>query len=111
MIRHTRETAFTGRSTLSRRAIWATSTGLAALLLAAPAFAADPAAAASPDATGVTEVVVTANKLNATKVLDTPSAIQAISGAQLQKSGVVGFLDVAAQIPGLSVQDLGPGDR
>lgn len=115
MIRPTGKAVFSGRSTLSRRAIWTTSAGAAALLLATPAFAADPAAAASdatvPSATGVTEVVVTANKLNATRVLDTPSAIQAISGAQLQKSGAIGFLDIASQIPGLSIQDLGPGDR
>jgi len=111
MVHHTGEIAHSGRSTLSRRAIWTTSAGVAALLLAAPAFAADQAAAAALNATGVTEVVVTANKLNSAKVLDTPSAIQAISGAQLQKSGAIGFLDIAAQIPGLSVQDLGPGDR
>jgi outer membrane receptor protein involved in Fe transport len=57
------------------------------------------------------EVVVTANKLNATKVLDTPASIQAISGDALQNAGVSGIMDVAGQIPGLSIQDLGPGDK
>jgi outer membrane receptor protein involved in Fe transport len=57
------------------------------------------------------EVVVTANKLNATKVLDTPASIQAISGDSLQNAGVSGIMDVAGQIPGLSIQDLGPGDK
>ena len=57
------------------------------------------------------EVTVTANKLNATKVLDTPASIQAISGDALQNAGVSGIMDVAGQIPGLSIQDLGPGDK
>lgn len=57
------------------------------------------------------EVTVTANKLNATKVLDTPASIQAISGDALQNAGVSGITDVAGQIPGLSIQDLGPGDK
>ncbi len=57
------------------------------------------------------EVTVTANKLNAQKVLDTPASIQAISGDALQNQGVSGIMDVAGQIPGLSIQDLGPGDK
>jgi iron complex outermembrane recepter protein len=57
------------------------------------------------------EVTVTANKLNATKVLDTPASIQAISGDALQNAGVSGIMDVAGQIPGLSIQDQGPGDK
>ncbi len=57
------------------------------------------------------EVVVTANKLNATKVLDTPASIQAISGDALQNAGVSGIMDIAGDIPGLSIQDLGPGDK
>jgi len=61
--------------------------------------------------TSMEEIIVTANKLNAQKVLDVPGAIQAISGDSLQKAGASGFLDVADKIPGLSIQDLGPGDR
>ena len=57
------------------------------------------------------EVTVTANKLNATKVLDTPASIQAISGDALQNAGLSGIADVAGLIPGLSIQDLGPGDK
>lgn len=110
MIRHEGMLASNGRSTISRRVILASGAGAAALLLAAPAFAAD-AAAASTDATSVTEVVVTANKLNSEKVLDVPGAIQAISGETLRRSGSTGFLDIANKIPGLSIQDLGPGDR
>jgi iron complex outermembrane recepter protein len=57
------------------------------------------------------EVTVTANKLNATKVLDSPTSIQAISGDALQNAGVSGIMDIAGDIPGLSIQDLGPGDK
>jgi iron complex outermembrane recepter protein len=60
---------------------------------------------------GLEEITVTANKLNATKVLDTPITIQAISGDTLQGAGVSGIMDIAGDIPGLSIQDLGPGDK
>jgi outer membrane receptor protein involved in Fe transport len=43
--------------------------------------------------------------------LDTPVSIQAISGDALQRSGSAGIMDIAADIPGLSIQDLGPGDK
>jgi outer membrane receptor protein involved in Fe transport len=56
-------------------------------------------------------IIVTANKRDATTVLKAPTSIQAISGESLQKQGVSGFMDVAGKIPGLAVQDLGPGDR
>jgi len=111
MVSDTGKAAPSGRFTQSRRAILTAGAGTAALLLAAPAFAAEPAAAGAAAGTDVGEVVVTANKLSSQKVLAVPGAIQAISGAALQKAGVVGFLDVANQIPGLSIQDLGPGDR
>ena len=101
------------QSMFARRAVLASSAGVAALLLAAPAFAAAAAAGADStgSSTGVAEVVVTANKLNAVKVLDVPGAIQAITGDSLRKNGSSGFMDIANKIPGLSVQDLGPGDR
>src|SRR3984957_9083496 len=67
--------------------------------------------AASDSALQLEEVTVTANKLNATRVLDTPASIQAISGDALQNAGVSGIMDVAGDIPGLSIQDLGPGDK
>jgi iron complex outermembrane recepter protein len=57
------------------------------------------------------EVTVTANKLNSTKVLDTPVSIQAISGDTLQSQGAAGIMSIAGDVPGLSIQDLGPGDK
>ena len=81
---------------------------VASILSAGVAVAAD---APAPDSAELGEVVVTANKLNATKVLDTPVSIQAISGDALQRTGASGIMDIAGDIPGLSIQDLGPGDK
>ena len=72
--------------------------------------------AAQADASGaadssLNEIVVTANKLNAQKVLDIPVSIQAISGDALQAAGASGISSIAGEIPGLSIQDLGPGDK
>jgi iron complex outermembrane recepter protein len=74
-------------------------------------IAALPSLAAPADTSALTEIVVTANKLGNQRVLDLPESIQAISGDALQSAGVSQFMDVAGQIPGLAVQDLGPGDR
>jgi outer membrane receptor protein involved in Fe transport len=57
------------------------------------------------------EVIVTANKLSAQMVLDVPSSIQAISSESLRDDGSAGFEDISDKIPGLSIQDQGPGDR
>src|ERR1700722_12409887 len=85
----------------------ALSTGMAAMLAGAPAFAADTATEAAP----LEEIVITANKLNAMKVLDVPASIQAISGDALQTAGAAGIMSIAGEVPGLSIQDLGPGDK
>jgi outer membrane receptor protein involved in Fe transport len=81
---------------------------VASILSASVAVAAD---APAPDSAELGEVVVTANKLTATKVLDTPVSIQAISGDALQRSGASNIMDIAGEIPGLAIQDLGPGDK
>jgi iron complex outermembrane recepter protein len=75
------------------------------------AGAAVAADAPAPDSLDLNEVVVTANKLNATKVLDIPVSIQAISGDALQRSGATSIMDIAGAVPGLAIQDLGPGDK
>jgi iron complex outermembrane recepter protein len=87
------------------------------LIITAPvvgtAAAADASTPGEPteDAAGISEVVVTANKLNAANVLDAPTSIQAISGDTLQQTGASGFMDIVNKIPGLAVEDQGPGDR
>src|SRR5258708_34115132 len=85
----------------------AVGAGMTAMLTGRPDVAADPSSESAP----LEEIVVTANKLNAQKVLDIPVSIQAISGDSLQRAGSSAFMDIAGQIPGLSVQDLGPGDK
>jgi outer membrane receptor protein involved in Fe transport len=87
--------------------MFALSAGMAALLTGAPAVSAETSSESAP----IEEIVVTANKLNAQRVLDVPASIQAISGDSLQRAGYSAFMDIAGQIPGLSVQDLGPGDK
>jgi iron complex outermembrane receptor protein len=84
--------------------------GIATLTLV-PQVASAADEGASDSALPLEEVTVTANKLTATKVLDTPASIQAISGDALQSAGVSGIMDIAGEIPGLSIQDLGPGDK
>jgi iron complex outermembrane recepter protein len=85
----------------------ALSATVAALLCGTPVFAADP----SSDTGALDDIVVTANKLNAQRVLDIPASIQAISGDTLQNIGASGIMSIAGTIPGLSIQDLGPGDK
>jgi iron complex outermembrane recepter protein len=68
-------------------------------------------ASSATDSSSLNEIVVTANKLNAQKVLDIPVSIQAISGDALQAAGASGIMSIAGDIPGLSIQDLGPGDK
>jgi outer membrane receptor protein involved in Fe transport len=88
----------------------AASVAICVLLTGAPAAAADQVEPIA-DASTLTEVIVTANKLNALKVLDVPASIQAISGNALQAEGASGIMSIAGDVPGLSIQDLGPGDK
>ena len=62
---------------------FAACVGIAATL-AAPLSS--PAQTVAASSTGLEAIVVTANKLNAQKVLDIPASIQAISGESLQTS-------------------------
>ena len=93
------------------------SRALALSLVTLVAAAALPRLATAADTeatgpyTGLEEITVTANKLNAEKVLDIPTSIQAISGDALQNAGASGIMSIAGEIPGLSIQDLGPGDK
>jgi outer membrane receptor protein involved in Fe transport len=90
---------------------------LACSLLGLTAAAAVPAGAdpadtgTSTDTGQLTEVVVTANKLNAAGVITVPASIQAISGDVLAREDASGIMSIAGQIPGLAIQDLGPGDK
>ncbi len=59
----------------------------------------------------VSEVIVTANKRGAQALITVPDSIQALTGDSLQKAGDSQFIDIAPKIPGLQIQDLGPGDK
>src|SRR5580700_6723590 len=107
MLRPASELQSTGKYRVSGWML-AASAGIAALLHGAPVVAADQA---SSEGGAIEEIVVTANKLNAQKVLDIPATIQAMSGDALQAAGASGIMDIAGDIPGLSIQDLGPGDK
>jgi iron complex outermembrane recepter protein len=88
----------------------AAGVGFAAALIGLPLIAQAQTSGAT-ESTSLEEVVVTANKLNVQRILDLPSSIQAITGDALQSAGVAGIMDISGDIPGLSVQDLGPGDK
>jgi iron complex outermembrane recepter protein len=90
------------RATLSA----AGAAGLISMVFSTPAAA---AGASSEDA--LSEVVVTVNKMNSQSVIEVPAAIQAISGDALQAQGATSFEDIAPQIAGLQIRDLGPGDK
>ena len=92
-----------------------TSRWLVAVTLAAlcnSSFADDataPApAAAVPSEKDLAEVVITAEKREAT-VQETPIAISALSAAQLQNQNIATLEDLAGAVPGVSMRTAGPG--
>src|SRR6266478_6520915 len=62
----------------------------------------------APPSQELQEIVVTAEKREST-VQKTPISITAISGADLQASGLSDFTSVAQQVPGVSFKTSGPG--
>ena len=79
---------------------------LLASILAARANADAPAAAA-PD-TGLTEIVVTAEKVKST-IQETPISLTAVSSGQLEAQGITSVEEIARDVPGLSMRSAGPG--
>lgn len=59
----------------------------------------------------VEEILVTASKRGATALQDVPMSIQAFTGEDFEKRGVVKFGDYARTVSGLSFEDQGPGDK
>lgn len=62
-------------------------------------------------AQAIEEIIVTANKRSATSTQETPLSVQAIGGNELKETGSVDFMDYFRRVPGLSVDDEGPGDK
>jgi iron complex outermembrane recepter protein len=79
-----------------------------AAILAAHATAAAYAADEAPAATGITEVVVTAQR-RSENVQDVPIAIQAFSGDNLQQLNVQNFDDFVKYLPNVNASSTGPG--
>ena len=70
-----------------------------------------PVTSPSVSDSSVSEIIVTASKRGAQALIDVPQSIQALTGDSLQKAGNIQFIDIAPKIPGLQIQDLGPGDK
>ena len=69
---------------------------------------AESGAAAPAEGTVLEEIMVTAEK-RASTVQDTPISITAVSGADLAERGIVDFATLAAETPGISMRQNGPG--
>ena len=85
--------------------------GLIALWLAPTlvcAADAESSAAATAEGPALEEIVVTAEK-RASTVQDTPISITAVSGADLAARGITDFSTLAAETPGISMRNNGPG--
>ena len=81
--------------------------GAAALLIAMP-FASSAQEAASTDDDLIAEIIVTAQK-RATSLQDVPFSIAAMTAEDLEQSGATNIVEVARNVPGLYIADLGPG--
>ena len=77
--------------------------GAAMLALAAPAYA-----QTADEAIDGNEIVVTATKRNET-IQNVPFSIAAVTAADIQKTGATNIEDIARNVAGLTVQNLGPG--
>ena len=81
--------------------------GSAALLIAMP-FAVSAQEASPTDDEIIEEVIVTAQK-RATSLQEVPFSIAAMTAEDLEQSGATNIIDVARNVPGLYIADLGPG--
>jgi outer membrane receptor protein involved in Fe transport len=96
-------------ATGSRLALLLISASGAALVAHSAAFAADAGSAPAPNgATGVEEIVVTAERRDET-VQKVPMTVQALSGATLSSLNVATFDDVVRYTPNISFSNNGPG--
>ena len=92
------------RHSFARRSGKSLLAGISLLAIAAPAIAQD---ATAEETTG-NDIVVTATKRDQT-IQDVPFSINAQTAADIEKSGSNSLEDVARNVAGLSVQNLGPG--
>ena len=83
------------------------SRGVAALFIAMP-FASSAQEPATADSDLLEEIIVTAQK-RATSLQDVPFSIAAMTAEDLEQSGATNIVEVARNVPGLYIADLGPG--
>ncbi len=88
-----------------RKHVAAPAVSVIALMAAAPAWAQGGQTAAQPDEQ---EIVVTAT-LRSTSLLEVPFSINAQTEEDIQRSGAQTVEDLARNVAGLAVQNLGPG--
>jgi len=81
--------------------------GGAALLVAMP-FASSAQEVSPPTDDQIAEIIVTAQK-RATSLQDVPFSIAALTAEDLDQSGATNIVEVARNVPGLYIADLGPG--
>ena len=65
----------------------------------------------SSSSSAIEEIVVTASKRGDQLIQDIPITVQAISGQRLEEIGALDFNDYFRLVPGLSVNDQGPGHK
>jgi iron complex outermembrane recepter protein len=81
--------------------------GAAALFYSVP-FAATAQTPPASDTDLIEEIIVTAQK-RAASLQDVPFSIAALTSEDLRESGATNIVDVARNVPGLYITDLGPG--
>lgn len=59
----------------------------------------------------IEEIVVTASKRGQSLLQDIPLAVTALQGNSLKEAGQMNFMDYFTQVPGLTVNNQGPGDK
>jgi iron complex outermembrane receptor protein len=83
------------------------SRGAAALLIAMP-FAISAQEASPADDNAIDEIIVTAQK-RATSLQDVPFSVAAVTSEDIEQSGATNIVELARNVPGLYITDLGPG--
>ncbi|MBL4602523.1 MAG: TonB-dependent receptor, partial [Emcibacteraceae bacterium] len=84
---------------------------VASCIISQPLYAQEQNTADDRKKLEVDIITVTASKRGAQLLREVPTSIQALSGNSLERAGIVEFADYATRVPGLSFQDLGPGDK
>src|SRR5262245_59428691 len=82
--------------------------GPAALALVAPFTAYAQGTPQDQDQDVTEEIIVTAQK-RATSLQDVPFSVAAVTSENLKESGASNIVEVARNVPGLYITDLGPG--